>query len=514
MDNYTTVQVNNNVELFGTRNFTNIDAWYSHSRELYTRAIKAKLKSKTIGLALSLLNDCIVYFNLYDQIRDYIEPVLYLAAALREDYLHNSYHFTDLTDDHQKKIAEMIKSFHCCYPTVVDILYVEFYETGENIRTDIDFSLLMMITYPKYFGLDVRIFAKLLTRVLRKMNNSISQEEVLIYNDLITLSPVEFSELAYLNNYILGKGTFVNSPEMPRSNKTQKKMESPIRNKNVIPSKILGEGTYGSVGLTDYGVVKTQQVSESAYIELSILLAYSHVNIIKLLAFKINDVVEIDMEAGVPLRSMLTKNPTIEMWERLYINSGFYVSTIPGEARMNIMIGIAEGLKYLHENGIIHRDLKVDNIVIMNGVPKIIDMGMCYNLCLSTQDTAIKNLNVATCTIRPPDVLLRTNNQYAFDFDIWSLGCVLTEIETGVLPFTNGIKNREIVDLVDDIYDSTVLWCIAKILGGPGIGKYNYQGSRLACIRSPNFRKMLLDMLRFNGKDRISIYEVIRRLKA
>ena len=40
------------------------------------------------------------------------------------------------------------------------------------------------------------------------------------------------------------------------------------------------------------------------------------------------------------------------------------------------MIGIAEGLKYLHDKNIIHRDIKPENILLSGWVPKIADMGV------------------------------------------------------------------------------------------------------------------------------------------
>ena len=42
--------------------------------------------------------------------------------------------------------------------------------------------------------------------------------------------------------------------------------------------------------------------------------------------------------------------------------------------------GIIEGLKHLYINNIVHRDIKPDNILLKNGVPKIIDFGFAKNI--------------------------------------------------------------------------------------------------------------------------------------
>ena len=41
-----------------------------------------------------------------------------------------------------------------------------------------------------------------------------------------------------------------------------------------------------------------------------------------------------------------------------------------------IVFNIAEGLKYAHDKGIIHRDMKPQNIMLNKGIPKISDCGL------------------------------------------------------------------------------------------------------------------------------------------
>ena len=86
------------------------------------------------------------------------------------------------------------------------------------------------------------------------------------------------------------------------------------------------------------------------------------------------------------------------------------------------VIQVVQGLKYLHDNKIMHRDLKCANIFLMkNGtlklgdlnVSKIVKMGMC-----STQ--------TGTPYYASPEVW--GDKPYDYKSDIWSVGCILYEL--------------------------------------------------------------------------------------
>ena len=103
-----------------------------------------------------------------------------------------------------------------------------------------------------------------------------------------------------------------------------------------------------------------------------------------------------------------------------------------------IAIQLAETLGQLHQNNIIHKDIKPDNIVInleTNSV-KIIDFGIATRLAKETYKISNPNLLKGTLAYISPEQTGRMNRYIDYRTDFYSLGVTFYEMLTGTLPFT------------------------------------------------------------------------------
>jgi serine/threonine protein kinase len=172
----------------------------------------------------------------------------------------------------------------------------------------------------------------------------------------------------------------------------------------------------------------------------------------------------------------------------------------------NIAHQILSGVNYLHQNRIIHRDLKLENILYdeEKNIARIGDFGLSrqYDYDINCQYT-----NVGTYPYKPPELILGLS-QYSTSFDIWSLGCIFVEIvinshlfgednELGVIKLMMnifGTFNEKLLPGYKDFPNSKRL--LENIQECQGIGLVNYiKKNQKFEFENENFYDLIVQML-------------------
>ncbi|MGW0942451.1 serine/threonine-protein kinase [Streptomyces sp. NPDC002623] len=106
---------------------------------------------------------------------------------------------------------------------------------------------------------------------------------------------------------------------------------------------------------------------------------------------------------------------------------------LPGLLVLSLGATIAEGLGYVHKQGLLHRDLKPANILLGPNGPKIIDFGLAVFAESSASLTAA-NTVVGTPSCMPPEQA-SGEKPLTSAVDVYALGTVLLFAATGHLPY-------------------------------------------------------------------------------
>ncbi|MBA0848197.1 hypothetical protein Goshw_029565 [Gossypium schwendimanii] len=143
-----------------------------------------------------------------------------------------------------------------------------------------------------------------------------------------------------------------------------------------------------------------------------------------------------------------------------------------------LMLQLLEGVKYLHDNWVLHRDLKTSNLLLSNqGELKICDFGMARQYGSPQKPYTTK---VVTQWYRAPELLLGAKT-YSTAVDMWSVGCIMAEM-LAKQPLFKGTSE---IDQLRKIFD-TLGTPNEKIWAGfselPG-SKANYSKQRYNLLR-------------------------------
>ena len=97
---------------------------------------------------------------------------------------------------------------------------------------------------------------------------------------------------------------------------------------------------------------------------------------------------------------------------------------------------VLQGLTYIHSKGILHRDLKADNLLLENdGVCKISDFGISKKSKDIYSNQSAMTFQGTIFWMAPEIIDAKAHNGYSAKVDIWSLGCVVLEMYAGKRPW-------------------------------------------------------------------------------
>ena len=153
-----------------------------------------------------------------------------------------------------------------------------------------------------------------------------------------------------------------------------------------------------------------------------------------------------------------------------------------------LFLELNEGFKHLYENNIIHRDIKINNILIncrfqdkKDIIPLLADFGISRENSLNNPMTQ----NISSYFISAPEILEK-GNDYSFASDLWSIGILLYKLAFGKYPF----EGQSIIQYYNNIINNEN-------------EKFNKSGNN-------DFDDLISKLLKKKKKDRITYEEYFK----
>ncbi|KAF8061248.1 hypothetical protein N665_1208s0007 [Sinapis alba] len=209
-----------------------------------------------------------------------------------------------------------------------------------------------------------------------------------------------------------------------------------MEEQNWIRGPTIGRGSTATVSLaiTNSGelfAVKSAEFSSSAVLqrEQSVLSSLSSPYLVKYIGSNVTT------ENGKTMYNLLMEYVSGGSIHDLIKSSG---GKLPEPEIRSYTHQILKGLMYLHDRGVVHCDLKCQNVMVGGETAKIADLG-----CAKMAGNGSLEFS-GTPAFMSPEVA--RGEEQSFPADVWALGCMVIEMATGLSPWP------ELNDVVAAIY--------------------------------------------------------------
>ncbi|XP_044916474.1 MAPK/MAK/MRK overlapping kinase isoform X5 [Felis catus] len=173
------------------------------------------------------------------------------------------------------------------------------------------------------------------------------------------------------------------------------------------------------------------------------------------------------------------------------------------------MYQLCKSLDHMHRNGIFHRDVKPENILIKQDVLKLGDFGSCRSVYSKQPYTEY----ISTRWYRAPECLL-TDGFYTSKMDLWSAGCVLYEIAS-LQPLFPGANELDQISKIHDVIGTPAEKTLTKFKQSRAMS-FDFpfkKGSGIPLLTanlSPKCLSLLHAMVAYDPDERITAHQALQ----
>jgi len=171
---------------------------------------------------------------------------------------------------------------------------------------------------------------------------------------------------------------------------------------------------------------------------------------------------------------------------------------------------LCKSLDHMHRNGIFHRDVKPENILIKDDVLKLADFGSCRGIYSKPPFTEY----ISTRWYRPPECLL-TDGRYTFKMDMWSVGCVFFEVMS-LYPLFPGQNELDQIAKIHEIVGTPSDTLLAKMTDASKHTKHKFAAKEGVGLKyhlphaSDECLELMEGLLKYDPEERFSARQALK----